>query len=73
MLPFIIFASYVLGGWVMGVNMAHVSYIHGIGFQWIKDNLIQYLIGSVILGALLSLVFGPVTYLLLTIFRKKHV
>ncbi|MEI7662559.1 MAG: DUF2062 domain-containing protein [Bacteroidota bacterium] len=73
MLPFIIFASYFLGGWVMGVNMAHVSYFHGIGFQWIKDNLIQYLLGSVILGALLSLVFGPVTYLFLTIFRKRHV
>ena len=73
MLPFIIFLSYLLGGWVMGVEMSNLHYIHGLGFQWIKENLIQYLLGSLILGSLLSLVLGPVTYILLTVFRKKHV
>ena len=72
-LPFIIFLSYLLGGWVMGVEMSNLHYIHGLGFQWIKENLIQYLLGSLILGSLLSLVLGPVTYLILTVFRKKHV
>ncbi len=73
MLPFIIFLSYLLGGWVMGVEMSNLHYIHGLGFQWIKENLIQYLLGSLILGFLLSLVLGPVAYILLTVFRKKHV
>ena len=73
MLPFIIFLSYMLGGWVMGVEMSNLHYIHGLGFQWIKENLIQYLLGSLILGFLLSLVLGHVAYILLTVFRKKHV
>jgi len=73
MLPFIIFLSYLLGGWVMGVNISNLPYVHGLGLQWIKENLVQYLLGSLILGFMLSLALGPVTYLLLTVFRKKHV
>jgi len=73
MLPFIISLSYVLGGWVMGVNVSNLQYGSGAGFQWIKDNLVQYLIGSVILGLMLSLTLGPITYLLLSLFRRKHV
>jgi glycosyltransferase involved in cell wall biosynthesis len=73
LLPFIIFLSYLLGGWVMGVNISHLPYIKGLGLQWIKENLLQYLLGSLILGAMLALVLGPVTYLLLTVFRKRHV
>jgi uncharacterized protein (DUF2062 family) len=72
-LPFIIFVSYVLGGWAMGVKMSNLHYIHGLGFQWIKENLIQYLLGSLILGFLLAIVLGPLTYLLLALFRKKNV
>ena len=71
MLPFVIFLSYFLGGWIMGVKTSNLHYIHGLGLQWIKDNLLQYLIGSLVLGLLLALVFGTVSYFLLAIFRKK--
>lgn len=73
MLPFVIFLSYILGGWVMGVNISNLEYSPGLGLQWIKENLLQYLIGSLLLGVMLSCVFGPVTWLLLHFFRKKHV
>jgi len=73
MLPFIIFLSYLLGGWVMGVNTSNLSYSPGLGLQWIKENLIQYLLGSIILGFMLTVVLGPFTYLLLSIFRKRNV
>ena len=73
MLPFIIFLSYMLGGWVMGVNISNLHYVQGFGLHWIKENLVQYLLGSFILGILFALIFGPGTYLLLAIFRKKNV
>ena len=73
MLPFIIFLSYLLGGWAMGVSASNLSYIPGLGLQWIKENLIQYLLGSIILGFMLTVVLGPFTYLLLSIFRKRNV
>ncbi len=73
MLPFIIFLSYMIGGWTMGTNVANLKYSPGLGLNWIKENLLQYLVGSLLLGLLLAVVLGPVTYLLLCLFRKKHV
>jgi glycosyltransferase involved in cell wall biosynthesis len=73
MLPFVIFLSYIIGGWVLGANDSNLQYSSGLGLQWIKENLVQYLLGSLMLGLMLALVMGPVTYLLLQLFRKKHV
>ncbi|MEI7499425.1 MAG: DUF2062 domain-containing protein [Bacteroidota bacterium] len=73
MLPFIIFLSYIIGGWVLGVNVTSLQYIPGLRLEWIKENLIQYLLGSLILGVMFALVLGPATYLLLSFFRKKNV
>jgi glycosyltransferase involved in cell wall biosynthesis len=73
MLPLIIFLSYMIGGWVMGANISNLDYSQGFGIQWIKENLIQYLLGSLILGLMFALFLGPVTYLLLSFFRKKNV
>ncbi|MCX6268438.1 MAG: DUF2062 domain-containing protein [Bacteroidetes bacterium] len=71
MLPFIIFLSYMIGGLAMGVNMSNMNYSPGLSLHWIKENLVQYLIGSLMLGILLVLVFGPISYFLLHSFRKK--
>jgi uncharacterized protein (DUF2062 family) len=73
MLPFIIFFSYVAGGWILGKNVESLSYTTDIGFQWVKDNLLQYLVGSVAFGLALASFFGPLSYLLLKLFRKSHV
>lgn len=71
MLPLIIFFSYIIGGWILGVNVSNLEYSPGLGFQWIKDNLLQYVLGSFILGVSLALIFGPLSYLLLSMFRKR--
>jgi uncharacterized protein (DUF2062 family) len=73
MLPFVIFFSYVIGGWILGANVDQVQFSTDIGIQWIKDNLIQYVIGSIALGVSLSLIFGPISYFLLQKFRKTDV
>jgi glycosyltransferase involved in cell wall biosynthesis len=73
MLPFVIFLSYIIGGWVLGIKVAQLEYNTGIGLQWIRENLVQYLVGSLVLGITLVAVFWPITYFLLRLFRKKHV
>lgn len=73
MLPLIIFLSYIAGGWILGLNTSGIAYDSAIGLHWIKENLIQYLIGSLILGVGMVLVLGPITYILLSLFRKKNV
>ncbi len=73
MLPFVIFLSYIIGGWIMGVNVSNLHYSQGLGLHWIRENLVQYLVGSLFLGTTLAILFGPVSYLLLSFFRKKNV
>ncbi|MBE0648071.1 MAG: DUF2062 domain-containing protein [Bacteroidales bacterium] len=71
MIPVIIFFSYLIGGYVLGIDMSHHEYTSGIDFQWIKQNLFQYILGSFVFGLILSPIAGLTTFLLLVIFRKK--
>jgi len=68
-LPLILYLSYEAGGLVIGFNKG-AAYSSGFDYQWLKANFMQYLIGSIVFGILLSLVLGSVTYVLLRIFRK---
>jgi glycosyltransferase involved in cell wall biosynthesis len=71
-LPLILFLSYLSGGFVLGNETAGLVYSTEINFQWVKQNLIQYVIGSVVFGAVLSPLAGAVTYVLLRIFRRHR-
>jgi len=68
-LPFILLASYYTGGLLLGVHTAVM--MPGAGFQWIKHNLAQYLVGSIVFGIALGLVSGFITFVLLALFRKS--
>ncbi|MFZ4522874.1 MAG: DUF2062 domain-containing protein [Bacteroidales bacterium] len=70
MLPFVIFLSYIVGGWVIGADSQAIQYSSGLGFQWIKEHLVQYLAGSFVLAAVISAVFGAISFALLRVFRK---
>jgi glycosyltransferase involved in cell wall biosynthesis len=73
MLPLILFLSYITGGLIVGYNKHAVKYSSGISLTWVKENLLQYLVGSVVFGILAAIVLGTITWLLLRIFRKKKV
>jgi glycosyltransferase involved in cell wall biosynthesis len=73
MLPFIVLLSYITGGLITGSSNHVVNYSSRMSLGWIKANLIQYLVGSIIFGILLALVLGTITYFLLRIFRKQKV
>jgi glycosyltransferase involved in cell wall biosynthesis len=72
MIPVLIFISYLCGGLVTGNSGPAFSYSNGITMEWVKANFIQYLIGSIILGTILALTSGSITYLLLKTFRNKR-
>ena len=73
MIPIIIFASFRTGGFFVEANRLNLKYTSGISLDMIKDNLIQYIVGSLVFGVILAIVFGIITYILLLIFRKKPV
>lgn len=69
MIPFILFGSYVTGGWLLGLPVK--LSLDTISFDVLKASLIQYLSGSIVFGAICSLIGGMLVFILLTIFRKQ--
>ncbi len=70
-LPFIIFLSYQVGGIFLGIKTSgHFS--SGIDFAWIKDNIVQYVIGSLIFASILAIFSGSLMFFILEIFRKPR-
>ncbi len=72
LLPVILFLSYIFGGFLLGSHGPEVQYNPGFSMHWVKENLLQYLIGSAFFGICLATAGGTASYILLTIFRKKH-
>lgn len=70
MIPIILFASYFTGGLVLG-NPLHDLNIDTITFEFVKESLLQYIVGSLIFATVAGLLTWAVSYLLLTIFRKN--
>jgi len=73
MIPVIIYLSYLFGGIVYHHDAVYMEYSHDITLVKIKLNVIQYLIGSLFFGIILSAIAGLGTLILLKIFRKKRI
>jgi len=71
MIPIILYASYITGGLMLG-NGTQVNY-QGITFEFVMNNLYQYVIGACVFAAVFGIFCGLLTYVLLVIFRKKPV
>lgn len=71
MIPLILYASYKTGGLLLS-NPSSLRFDQGITFEYVKDNLLQYVLGSLVFGAAMGLLLGLLTYVILVIFRKKR-
>jgi glycosyltransferase involved in cell wall biosynthesis len=70
MIPLVVWGSYKIGGLFIRQDTINLKYHSDITLGYISLNLLQYLVGAVILAVITALVFGLVTYILLSIFRK---
>lgn len=71
-IPLIILASYMTGGLLLS-NPDPLDYSSGISLQFIRDNLVQYLLGAVVFGIAMGLLAGFFTWGLLAVFRRRRV
>lgn len=71
LIPFIIFASYLTGGFVLN-NHHPVNFDSGITLEFVKQNFFQYLLGSIIFGAAMGILTGLIAWIVLSIFRRKQ-
>ncbi|MCL1933372.1 MAG: DUF2062 domain-containing protein [Candidatus Azobacteroides sp.] len=66
MIPLILYGSYRTGIFIAGDSSDF-----DISFDAVRQNIFQYLIGSLVFAAVCAVIFGIIVYLLLNIFRKK--
>jgi len=71
MIPVIIFLSYKMGACWMGANAMQLDFSKSISISSIKQNLLQYVYGSITLAIVAALIFGLLTFILLKLFGKK--
>ncbi|MBC5837337.1 DUF2062 domain-containing protein [Flavobacterium muglaense] len=66
-IPFIIYGSLKIGGYFVK-NNDPLFLDHSITFDNLKNNVLQYIIGSFILATIMAVLFGLIGYLVLTFF-----
>ncbi len=71
MIPVILYLSFVTGSLVMGRGF-HLNLVSPVTFTFVKNNLFQYVIGSIILAAVASLFFGMIMYFFMKLIRKSR-
>jgi len=70
MIPFILYGSYALGGVLQGTPTEPADEIR-YTLEFVKQNLVQYLIGAIALSIAAGLLTMLVTWLMLALFRKN--
>jgi len=71
MIPLIIFGSFMMGRVWMGTDATFLVFSKDITQEAVQRNVLQYLYGSVTLAVIAGLTMLLVSYVFLTIFRKK--
>jgi len=72
MIPFILYASYITGGALMGEFSWTLPVPSEMTFDFVFQNIGQYLIGACAMAVVAGALFFTVSYALLTIFRGKR-
>ncbi|MGS0748416.1 DUF2062 domain-containing protein [Halpernia sp. GG3] len=68
-LPFIIAICLYVGGHFLGDSIDFSN--EEMNFAFVKEHLLQYIVGSSILAVFASIIFGSITYFFLEIFKNK--
>lgn len=72
-MPFIIYGSYLLGGYFVNTNGSPLTLDSELTFETVGGHLLQYGVGAVALAILVGVVGGFLFYLLFVLFRKETV
>lgn len=71
MIPFIIYGSFKMGAVWMNGNEGDLFFSKNLSFESVKNNLQQYIYGSITLAVVAGLLAGAISWLLLLLFRKN--
>ena len=71
MIPLIIFLSYKMGAFWMGAHAQPIHFDRTITLHSVRQNLEQYIYGSITLAVVAGIVFAVITFVILKLFVKK--
>lgn len=71
LIPFIIYASYKIGGFWLGANAMHIAFNQLLTPDAIQQNLIQYVLGSLTLASAVSLSASGILFVIASAKRKE--
>lgn len=72
LIPLILYLSFLTGNIVLGRG-THLNLVSPVTMAFAKNNLFQYIIGSIILAIILSLFFGLIMYFFMKLIRRNRV
>ncbi|NSL90461.1 DUF2062 domain-containing protein [Chitinophaga sp. Mgbs1] len=70
--PFILFASFLTGKIWMGQSAKDLVFADGLTPATFRDNILQYILGSITLAITAGVAAWMISYVLLSIFRKEN-
>ena len=70
-IPVLLYLSYITGGIVMGTG-SNIKFSSNLTVKSFETNLIQYVLGSLVLAVVMGIATGLITFILLKLFRKKR-
>jgi glycosyltransferase involved in cell wall biosynthesis len=70
MIPLILYASYMTGGFVLGTGVK-IRYSADLTIHTFYFNLLQYIVGSIVLAIILSIFLGVSSFIILSLTRKN--
>jgi glycosyltransferase involved in cell wall biosynthesis len=71
MIPFILYASYVTGGYVMNTG-ANIRFSRDLTVKSFESNLMQYIVGSIVFASILAVLLGVTSLIILSLTRRKQ-
>jgi glycosyltransferase involved in cell wall biosynthesis len=71
-IPALLFLSYITGGIVLGTGSS-IRFSPSLTVKSFETNLLQYVIGAIVLSVVAGIASGIITYIILKIFRKKRI
>lgn len=70
-MPFIIYGSYLLGGWVIDTTEKPLTFDSELDLATLSGHFLQYVVGAVMLAVAAGIVGSLLFYILFTLFRKN--
>ena len=70
MIPLILYLSYLSGGYFIGAA-TNLEFSSSLSIKSFENNLLQYIVGSIVFAIILSIFAGVISFIILHLFRRR--